>query len=120
MKRAIVGVSLLALLTLSGCKSWIHRKDECLTHQPYEDAASVAVIHGTQDIPAPSAKQALKIPDVAAPSGVKLKCLDTPPSFKDVPKQGPTVAGPKANERFHEPVNDSKSNKKTANSSDNQ
>jgi uncharacterized lipoprotein len=93
-------VGCLAILGLSGCKSWLHRKDDCLKHQPYEDAQSVPALHASQELAQPLAKQSLKIPDVTAQSGPKVQCLDQPPKFQEAVQP----AKPAPNERFHTPV----------------
>ena len=103
MKRSIIGVTLVALLGLAGCKGWLHRNDECLKHQPYEDAQSVPLLKGTESLAAPQSKQALKIADVPTSGGVKLKCLDSPPAYNSGQATAPKAL-PKVSEGFHEPV----------------
>jgi hypothetical protein len=103
MKRIMLGVTLVALLGLAGCKGWVQRKDECLKHQPYEDAQSVPLLKGTDALPAPQSKQVLKIADAPALGGVKLKCLDSPPAYSSGTVVAPKAV-PKVSEGFHEPV----------------
>jgi len=105
MKRVVV----LALVALAGCKGLFHRKDECLKHQPYEDAVSVAALHGAGDLPPPANKQALKIPDVANSDRPRVQCLDVPPKFQEATSQ----PKPKANDRFHTPVPSTDSKEKS-------
>jgi len=107
MKRVSLAMVVLAVVGLGGCKSWLHRKVECLKHQTYEDAASIAPLHGSGDLPPPANKQSMKIPELSQGNRPKVQCLDAPPKYQD----GAAQAKPKTSDQFHTPVKPAASDK---------
>lgn len=74
----------LPLLALCGCKAMLPGVEDCAAPRPFDSAREVPPLRVPDGLDLPNTRNALRIPEVAAPERPPSdRCLDYPPRFRN-------------------------------------